>query len=107
MTKLGRCALAQLMTSEARELTIIINELPSEKVQELMDFAYYLRQRYVPQSWRGSVAAILEALEEVGPLQFAEGELDSLLADIEAMRQLDTVIPSVDSLPSVAKKSFC
>ena len=84
--------MAQLMTSEARELTIIINELPSEKVQELMDFAYYLRQRYVPQPRRGSAAAILETLEEVGPLQFAEGELDSLLADIETMRQLDMSI---------------
>jgi hypothetical protein len=30
-------------------------------------------------------------LEEVGPLQFEEGELDSLLNDIEAMRQMDLI----------------
>lgn len=31
----------------------------------------------------------MKALEEVGPLEFEEGELDALLADIEAMRELD------------------
>ena len=64
-------------------------ELPTEKVQELIDFAYYLHQRYTPHPQRGSSTAILDILEEVGSLQFEEGELDTLLADIEAMRQLD------------------
>jgi hypothetical protein len=84
-----RCVLQQLMTSEAKELNTIINELPSEKVQALMDFAYYLRQQYVSLPRRGLAASIFETMTEVGPLQFAEGELDSLLVDIEAMRQLD------------------
>jgi hypothetical protein len=81
--------LTQLTSTQARELENILADLPVEKVQEVMDFAYYLRQRYTSHPRRGSATAILEALEEVGPLQFEEGELDALLQDIEAMRQLD------------------
>ncbi len=77
------------MTSESKELNKIINELPSEKVQALLDFAYYLRHQYVSLPQRGLAASILETMAEVGPLEFAPGELDSLLADIAAMRQLD------------------
>jgi hypothetical protein len=81
--------LTQLATTRAKELENIIAELAVDKAQELMDFAHYLRQKYTPHPKKGSVAAILETLEEVGPLQFEEGELDSLLKDIEAMRQMD------------------
>jgi hypothetical protein len=50
----------------------------------VIDFASYLRSKYVPDApQRGSAAAILQALEEVGPLQFESGELDSLLDDIQ------------------------
>jgi hypothetical protein len=77
--------------TQAKELENIIAELPLDKAQELMDFAHYLRQKYTPHPQRGSAAAILETLEEVGPLQFEEGELDSLLNDIEAMRQMDLI----------------
>ncbi len=38
---------------------------------------------------RGSAEAVLEALEQVGPLQFAPGELDALLAEIQTMREMD------------------
>jgi len=81
--------LTQLATTRAKELENIIAELPIEQAQALMDFAHYLQQKYTPHPQRGSAAAILETLEEVGPLQFDEGELDSLLNDIEAMRQSD------------------
>lgn len=64
-------------------------ELPSEKAQELLDFAHYLRQRYVSHPQRGSAAAILETLQEIGPLQFEEGELNQLLKEIDAMRLQD------------------
>lgn len=64
-------------------------ELPAEKAQELLDFAYYLHQRYTSHPQCGSAAAILDTLKEIGPLQFEESELNTLLADIEAMRQLD------------------
>ena len=37
----------------------------------------------------GSAASILKVIEEVGPLEFAEGELERLLADLEEMRLLD------------------
>ena len=78
-----------LASTQAKELENIITELPLDKAQELMDFALYLRQKYTPHPRRGSAAVILETLEEVGPLQFEKGELDSLLKDIEAMRQMD------------------
>jgi hypothetical protein len=84
-----KCNVAHLTSKQARELVDILTDLPAEKVQTLMDFAYYLHQRYASYPRRGSAEAILEVLERVGPLQFEEGELDALLKDIEAMRQLD------------------
>ena len=81
--------MTQRLLSQARELETIMAELPKEKVQELLDFAYYLHQRYTPHPQSGSAEAILHALAEVGALQFEEGELDMLLADIEAMRHID------------------
>lgn len=81
--------MTQLAATQAKELENIIAELPVDKAQELMDFAFYLRQKYTPHPQRGSATAILETLKEVGPLQFEKGELDSLLNDIEAMHHLD------------------
>lgn len=81
--------MTQPKSKSVQELETILAELPSEKVQEVVDFASYLRHRYAPSSRRGSPYAILRALEETGPLQFEEGELDSLLSEIEMMRQLD------------------
>lgn len=79
----------QLPSAQIKELETIMADLPTEKVQELLDFAHYLHQRYTPHPQRGSATAILDTLEEVGSLQFEESELDTLLADIQAMRQLD------------------
>lgn len=81
--------MTQFASIQAKELENIIAELPLDKAQELMDFALYLRQKYTPLPQRGSASIILETLEEVGPLEFEEGELDNLLKDIEAMRQMD------------------
>ncbi len=78
-----------MTNTRVKELENIIANLPSDKAQVLIDFAYYLRQKYTPHPQRGSAVAILDTLEEVGPLQFEEGELDSLLKEIEAMRQMD------------------
>ena len=77
------------IATQTKELESILADLPFEKAQALMDFAHYLRQRYTPQPPRGSASTILEKLAEIGPLQFEEGELEMLLADIEAMRQMD------------------
>ncbi len=38
---------------------------------------------------RGSAEAVLRTLEQVGPLQFASGELDALLAEVRVMREMD------------------
>jgi hypothetical protein len=53
-------------------------------VQELLDFAYYLRERYPLQPPRGSAEVVLWSLEETRDLQFEGDELDDLLREIEA-----------------------
>lgn len=75
--------------AQSEDLELILTNLPAEKMREVFDFAAYLHQRYAPNPPRGSVNAILQALEDTGPLQFEEGELDSLLDDLAAMRELD------------------
>jgi hypothetical protein len=70
------------------DLVNAVRDLPLEKVHQLIDFANHLRSRYrsdVPE--RGSAAALLSALEEVGPLEFAPGELEARVAELEGMRE--------------------
>ena len=82
---------------EAR-LATAVRDLPHEKILQVIDFAGYLRSKYAPDApQRGSVEAILQALEQVGPLQFAPGELNTLLAEIQTMREMDSGI--YDELP--------
>ncbi len=71
-------------------LIAAVRELPIEKVETILDFVGFLQSQYsrrLPE--RGSPEAVLQALEQVGPLQFEPGELDSLLTDIEHMRETD------------------
>ena len=71
-------------------LVTAVRGLPPEKIFQVIDFAGYLRSKYAPDApQRGSVEVILQALEQVGPLQFAPGELDTLLAEIQTMREMD------------------
>ncbi|MEE8390726.1 MAG: hypothetical protein V3S14_08035 [Anaerolineae bacterium] len=71
-------------------LATAVRGLPPEKMRQVIDFADYLRSKYAPDApQRGSVEVILQALEQVGPLQFAAGELDTLLAEIQTMREMD------------------
>jgi len=71
-------------------LATAVRGLPPEKIFQVIDFADYLRSKYAPDApQRGSVEVILQALEQVGPLQFAPGELDTLLAEIQTMREMD------------------
>lgn len=64
--------------------------LPADKVREVADFVEYLRQKYAADvSRRGSPEAILRALEDVGPLDFEPGELDTLLSEIQSMREME------------------
>lgn len=81
--------MAQYTTPSAQEIEEILAELPADKVQEVVDFASYLRHRYGSPRKRGSAEAILQALETTGPLAFEERELDRILEEIETMRQLD------------------
>jgi hypothetical protein len=50
-----------------------------------------IETRLVASSRRGPAEAVLRALEQVGPLQFAPGELDALLAEVQTMREKDVV----------------
>ncbi len=71
-------------------LATAVRGLPPEKIVQVVDFADYLRSKYAPDApQRGSVEVIFQALEQVGPLQFAPGELDTLLAEIQTMREMD------------------
>jgi len=71
-------------------LATAVQDLPHEKILQVIDFAGYLRSRYAPDApQRGSAEAVLQALEQVGPLRFAAGELDTLLAEIQTMREMD------------------
>jgi hypothetical protein len=72
------------------QLVTVVQELPEDKLFEVLDFAAYLQNKYTTQHpEQGSAVAILQALERVGPLQFDPGELESLLADIERLRLMD------------------
>ena len=72
-------------------LAAAVRDLPPEKILQVIDFADYLRSKYAPGApQRGSSEAILQALEKVGPLQFAPGELKTLLAEIQTMREMDS-----------------
>jgi len=67
-----------------------IRELPADKVASVLDFVGYLKSQHTTQrAERGSAQAFVHALDEVGPLQFEPGELDSLLSDIDHLRALD------------------
>jgi hypothetical protein len=80
-------------------LQMAVRGLPPERIRQVIDFASYLRSKYVPEApQHGSAAAILQTLEQVGPLQFAPGELDSLLAEIQTMRDMD--LETNDRLPA-------
>jgi hypothetical protein len=78
--------MTRLTSIQNKELESIIAELPIEKVQEVINFANQLRQQDSVQPRRGSAEAILTGLDEVGPLQFEEGELDKILNDLDMMK---------------------
>lgn len=77
------------MTDRTTDLETLLADLPEEKAQEVLDFAAFLHEQYAPNARRGSAAAILDAIDSTGPLEFDDGELDHLLSDLESMRRLD------------------
>lgn len=71
-------------------LATALQDLPPEKVQQVLDFANFLRSQYtLAAPEHGSAKVILQALEQTGPLQFAPGELDALLTEIQSLRAMD------------------
>jgi len=79
-----------MMQQIETHLATAVRGLPPEKIFQVIDFADYLRSKYAPDApRRGSAQVILQALEQTGPLQFAPGELDTLLAEIKTMREMD------------------
>jgi len=71
-------------------LATAVRGLPPDKMRQVIDFANYLRSKYASDApRRGSAEVILQTLAQVGPLQFAPGELDTLLGEIQTMREMD------------------
>lgn len=68
------------------ELVSLVQELPSAQLVAVSEYARGLQTGVPP---RGTAQALIEALTHTGPLQFEPGQLDHLLAEIEALRQLD------------------
>lgn len=82
--------MAESKTRLPERLLTAVQGLPEDKVAEVLDFAGYLHSKYGQHGpKRGSPEAILQALEQYGPLQFEPGELDAILADIERSRESD------------------
>lgn len=72
------------------QLVAVVKELPNEQIAEVADFAGYLQSKHRSLDARpGSPQAVLGALERYGPLEFDEGELDTLMADVERLRNLE------------------
>lgn len=68
------------------ELTNKLQSLPEDRLQEVVDFVDFLRNRPAPQAKRGFPEALLQ---HAGSWSFAPGELDRLLADIQEMREME------------------
>src|SRR5437764_15477248 len=79
--------MAQSKAQLTERLLAAVQGLPEDKVAEVLDFAGYLQSKFGQhRPPRGSVEAILQPLEEVGPLQFDPGELEAILEDIDPAR---------------------
>ena len=63
-----------------------LQELPEDRLREVLNFVDVLRSHQLQQSNRGSPEALLR---HVGTWSFAPGELDRLLADIQEIREME------------------
>lgn len=71
-------------------LISVVQELPADQIAEVSEFAEELKENSKKLgSERGSIEAIIETMNKFGPLEFEPGELENLLAEISAMRELD------------------
>jgi hypothetical protein len=79
--------MVQSKSQLTERLLAAAQELPEDKVAQVLDFVGYLQSKAQPRRPpRGSAEAILQDLEVNGPLQFEPGELEAILEDIERAR---------------------
>jgi hypothetical protein len=87
--------MAQFQRLDAKErlvtqLVALVKDLPDELIAEIADFVGYLQSKHgALNEGQGSPEGILDGLDRYGPLEFDEGELDTLIADIERLRNQD------------------
>ncbi len=74
------------MSQVLKELTEKLQELPEDRLQEVLDFVESLRSQSTPRRVRGSPEALLP---HAGAWTFTQGELEGLLADLERLRELE------------------
>lgn len=71
-----------------KRLVAEIQHLPEDRLLTVLHFVE--RMQSIPdRPERGSAEAILGAVDRTDPLHFDPDELDTLLADIERMREMD------------------
>ncbi len=69
-----------------RDLTGKLQELPEDRLREVLDFVDFLRRHQLQQYKRGSREALMG---HVGTWSFAPRELDRLLSDVQEMREME------------------
>jgi len=62
-----------------------LEDLPVPQIAEVLDFISYLKGQQIPKPPRGSAEALLP---HAGTWQFAPGELEQLLTEIEQLREI-------------------
>ena len=73
-----------------KRLIATVQDLPIDHVQSVLDFADYLHTKFGQhQPVRGSAEAVIQAIQQAGPLMFETGELDQILVDIDRLHNLD------------------
>ena len=75
-------------------LSQVIDALPVEKAEAVLDYAEYLEAKQAQADLQtGTFDALLKAVEKYGGLRFEPGELEQLLAEIDEARHLGYVDP--------------
>ena len=69
-----------------RSLEGKLQELPEDRLRQVLDFVEFLQSHQLQQSNRGSPEVLLQ---HAGTWSFAPGELDRLLSDIQEMREIE------------------
>ncbi|MBS3740425.1 DUF2281 domain-containing protein [Candidatus Bipolaricaulota bacterium] len=71
-------------TEDWKKISDKLEELPEDKLKEVIDFANFLLTQEKKSPDRGTPEALLE---HFGKPEFEEGELEELLADVQRARE--------------------